>query len=130
MPYQWSRDIVDIRTLEGGSLKYVNSKFNTDLSPRFDSDSLTSVVQEELVRLDSVGEFISFAKQIYSGSLGHLEITDVFSLRKKLDVSNLYYCFIVWFSEKYNEFPNVIINILNSHDSSFSTMTKNPLRGY
>jgi hypothetical protein len=130
MPYQWSKDIVDIRTLESGPLKYVNSKFNNDLSPRFDSNNLTSVIQEELVRLDSVSEFLSFAKQIYSNSLGHLESADVYALRKKLDSSNLYYCFIIWFSEKYNEFPNVIINVLNSHDSSFSTMTKNPLRGY
>jgi hypothetical protein len=130
MPYQWSKDIVDIRTLESGPLKYVNSKFNTDLSPRFDPNNLTSVIQEELVRLDSVSEFLSFAKQIYSNSLGHLESADVYALRKKLDSSNLYYCFIIWFSEKYNEFPNVIINVLNSHDSSFSTMTKNPLRGY
>ena len=130
MPYQWSKDIVDIRTLESGPLKYVNSKFNTDLSPRFDSDNLTSVIQKELVRLDSVSEFLSFAKQIYSNSLGYLEFADVYALRKKLDSSNLYYCFIIWFSEKYNEFPNVIINVLNSHDFSFSTMTKNPLRGY
>lgn len=130
MPYQWSKDIVDIRTLESGPLKYVNSKFNTDLSPRFDSDNLTSVIQGELVRLDSVNEFISFAKQIYSNSIGHLDFADIIALRKNLDSSNLYYCFIVWFSEKYNEFPNAIIGILNSHDSSFSTMTKNPLRGY
>lgn len=130
MPYQWSKDIIDIRTLESGPLKYVNSKFNADLSPRFNSDNLTSVLQEELVRLDAVSEFLSFVKQTYSNSLGHLEFADVDALREKLDSSNLYYCFIIWFSEKYNEFPNVIINILNSHDSSFSTMTKNPLRGY
>lgn len=130
MPYQWSKDIVDIRTLESGPLKYVNSKFNNDLSPRFDSDNLTSVIQGELVRLDSVNEFISFAKQIYSNSIGHLDFEDVIALRRKLDSNNLYYCFIVWFSEKYNEFPNAIIGILNSHHSSFSTMTKNPLRGY
>lgn len=130
MPYQWSRDINDIRTLESGPLKYVNSKFNTDLSPRFDADNLTFVIQAELVRLDATNDFISFAKQIYSNSIGHLEFADVYALRKKLDSSNIYYCFIIWFSEKYNEFPNVIINVLNSHDSSFSTMTKNPLRGY
>ena len=130
MPYQWSKDINDIRTLESGPLKYVNSKFNTDLSPRFDSDNLASVVQAELVRLDAANDFISFAKQIYSNSIGHLKFADVFALRKRLDSSNLYYCFIVWFSEKYNEFPNAIIDILSFHDSSFSTMTKNPLRGY
>lgn len=130
MPYQWSKDIIDIRTLEGGPLKYVNSKFNTDLNPRFDQDNHSSVIQAELIRLGAVSEFISFAKQVFPNALGSLEFSSVFELRKKLDSSNLYYSFIIWFSEKYNEFPNVILNILNSHDSSFSTITKNPLRGY
>lgn len=128
--YQWSKDIVDIRTLESAPLKYTNSKFNGDLNPRYDAINLTSVVQSELVRLNSVGEFISFVKQIYSNSLGDIEFVDVYGLSERLDPNNLYYCFIIWFSEKYNEFPNVIINILKSHDFSFSTMTKNPLRGY
>ena len=130
MPYQWSKDIIDIRTLESGPLKYVNSKFNTDLSPRFDSGNLVSVLQAELIRLDAVSEFISFAKEIYSNSLGHMKFEDISALRERLDPGNLYYCFMVWFSEKYNEFPNVLINILDSHNSSFSTIAKNPLRGY
>lgn len=130
MPYQWSKDIIDIRTLESGPLKYVNSKFNTDLSPRFNSGNLVSVLQAELIRLDAVSEFISFAKEIYSDYLGHMEFADISALRERLDSGSLYYCFMVWFSEKYNEFPNVLINILDSYDSSFSTITKNPLRGY
>jgi hypothetical protein len=130
MQYQWSKDIIDIRTLEGGPLKYVNSKFNNDLSPRFNQDSLSSIIQAELLRLDSVGEFVSFVKQVFPNNLGSLEFSSMAELIKKLDPFNLYYSFMIWFSEKYNEFPNVIINVLNSHDSSFSTMTKNPLRGY
>lgn len=129
MPYQWSRDIVDIRTLETGPMKYANSKFNADLSPRFDVEALTFVVQEELVRLDAFADYISFVKQVFS-SISSLEFSTIQELKRKLDTINLYYSFIIWFSEKYNEFPNAILNVLNSHDSSFSIMTKNPLRGY
>ena len=129
MPYQWSRDIVDIRTLETGPMKYTNSKFNTDLSPRFDVEALMSVVQLELVRLDAFADYISFVKQVFS-SISSLECSTIQDLRRRLDASNLYYSFTIWFSEKYKEFPNAILSVLNSHDSSFSVITKNPLRSY
>ena len=124
--YLWSRDIVDIRSLETAPHKYVNSRFNNDLSPKIK----TSVLFEELKTFfEGEGLFAKYCKFLTDKRMISKSYSSFDEFKKNIDYHSLHYSFICWYSEEYKKFPPQILAALQSYDQDVSKIIQSPLRG-
>jgi hypothetical protein len=126
--YIWSKNIVDLRSLETAPHKYVSSSFNNDLSPEIKPlilyETIIIFLTSDKVAFDSYNDFLNS-----KGLLG----VECAKLSKPEDIKDLryylvHYSFLCWYGETYKSYPSFTFSSLPSYDSSVSKIIQNPLR--
>lgn len=136
--YQWSKSFKDLVELEDAPRKYLNSTFNTDLSPGLGESRLCNTISEN-VPVEHRVSLLQFVNEHFRNSYP-LEDADgiaamssrvfaEFLNRRNNDFFGLFYGVICYWAKTFNCYPYFVSNALNRYSADSESFITRPLGG-